>query len=198
MRGNDHIPELRATLACLTHPMAMVKRSWLKLVMMYFMPIPSSPIKFSAGTSTSSNSIYVVPALICPLTLSLLILTPLWPFSGTTMSDRPPAPGPPVLTAMQDNSLQIPFVIHFLVPLMIYVFPSLLLTAVVSILATSLPAPGSVMAMQALFFPVNRSGKNLFCNSLLPNLYNGGTPNAIPVVRLPLGPANPDLNISSV
>jgi len=29
---------------------------------MYFMPIPSSPIKFSTGTLTSSSSINVVPA----------------------------------------------------------------------------------------------------------------------------------------
>jgi len=64
-------------------------------------------------------------------------------------------------------------------------------------LATSDPAPGSVIAMQVLFFPSSRSGKKRSCNCLLPNLSNGGTPNAIPVVREPDGPARPDRAIYS-
>lgn len=49
--------------------------------------------------------------------------------------------------------------------------------------------------MQVLFFPSNKSGKNLSCNCLLPNLISGGTPYDIPVVSEAEGPANPDLDI---
>ena len=38
----------------------MIKRSWLKLVSKSLKPLFSSPSRYSAGTRTSSNVIYVV------------------------------------------------------------------------------------------------------------------------------------------
>lgn len=84
---------------------------------------------------------------------------------------------------------------HFFDPLTMYSFPSADFTAVASIPATSLPAPGSVIAMQLRARPVSKSGMNLSCNCLLPNLNIGGTPNAIPAVRDAPGPDNPLLPI---
>jgi hypothetical protein len=78
-----------------------------------------------------------------------------------------------------------------LVPLTIKCFPSLDLTAVVDMLLTSLPASGSVIAIQTLFFPVSKSGKNFSCKAWLPNFNIGGIPNATPVVTAPEGPAEP-------
>ena len=87
--------------------------------------------------------------------------------------------------------------IHFFVPFTMKCFPSLLLTAVVAMLLTSLPAPGSVMAIHILFLPVIRSGTKRSWSCWLPNLMMGGRPNAIPVVTAPEGPMDPVRAISS-
>lgn len=59
------------------------------------------------------------------------------------------------------------------------------------ILATSLPASGSVIAMHVLFLPVKKSGRKRSCSSGLPNLRIGGMPNANPAVSDVPGPARP-------
>lgn len=75
--------------------------------------------------------------------------------------------------------------------------PSLVFVAVVLILLTSLPAPGSVIAIQVLFRPDIISGTNRSWRSWLPNFRMGGNPNAIPVVTAPDGPREPVRAISS-
>jgi len=54
---------------------------------------------------------------------------------------------------------------------------------------------GSVIAMHIRFLPVKKSGRNLSCSCLLPNLIIGGIPNATPVVSAPAGPFKPLLTI---
>ncbi len=54
---------------------------------------------------------------------------------------------------------------------------------------------GSVIAMHIRFLPVKKSGRNLSCSCLLPNLIIGGIPNANPVVSAPAGPFRPHLTI---
>lgn len=66
----------------------------------YFMPIPSWPIRFPTGTFTSSSSMNVVPAALCPPTLMRRMVTPGVSRRGTTSMERPPGPGPPVRTAI--------------------------------------------------------------------------------------------------
>lgn len=92
---------LSATRACLVTPTAMNMRSWLKLRMMYRIPSFSRPIRFPRGTRTSSKTMKDVPAMICPATLSRLLLTPGWSFRGTIRREipLPPEPSPPVRTA---------------------------------------------------------------------------------------------------
>lgn len=65
-------------------------------------------------------------------------------------------------------------------------------------LATSLPASGSVMAMHDRFLQVKRSGRNRSWSSGLPNLITGGTPYAMPAQREVGGPLNPDRDIYRV
>ena len=68
------------------------------LDMMYLNPWFSTPIKFSTGTSTSSNSMYVEPLALTP---EFSILRRVTPFASSGMMSReiPFRPGPPVLTA---------------------------------------------------------------------------------------------------
>jgi len=91
----------------------MVSRSWLKFCITYFMPWPSVPMRLEIGTLTSSSSINVVPALVCPPTFMRRIVTPGVFKRGTTSMERPLGPGPPVRTAIDAYSDQRPLVILF-------------------------------------------------------------------------------------
>ena len=78
------------------------------------------------------------PPLAATPEFSILVHVTPFTFRGTISIEIPLLPGPPVRTAAVQKSAQIPFVIHFLQPLTMYVFP--LLLAVVWIRATSEPA----------------------------------------------------------
>ena len=105
------------------------------------------------------------------------------------------APQPPVLTAIVEWYVHIPFEIHLLVPFMMYCFPACDFFAVVWMLATSLPASDSMMAIHDRVLPRSNSGRYFSCNCSLPKLRMGGTPKLSPAVRLVWGPARPDLFI---
>jgi len=71
-------------------------------------------MRFSTGTLTSSNVMYVVPLLQTPMQSICLVVTP-GPRS-TTSKLMPDAPSPPVRTATVKKSANTPFVIHFFSP----------------------------------------------------------------------------------
>ncbi|PLB40563.1 uncharacterized protein BDW47DRAFT_101331 [Aspergillus candidus] len=77
---------------------ARERRSGLKLDMMRGKPLFSSPIRWSAGTRTSSSSMNVEPLALTPELCILLRVTP-GAARGITSRLIPDFPGPPVLTA---------------------------------------------------------------------------------------------------
>src|ERR1700722_12624591 len=72
---------------------------------------------------------------------------------------------------------------HFLVPLMIQCCPSAVLTAVVRIPATSLPANASEIARQMSFLPPKTSGITFALISGEPKCRTGGRPITEPIMR---------------
>ncbi len=108
-------------------------------------PVPSRPMRFSAGTSQSSKINSRVALARMPILFSFLPkLNPGVPFS-TMKQLTPRAPRFLSVTAnTQYTSASPPFVIHCFVPLSTYLSP--FLTAVVRIDPASEPAFGSVSA----------------------------------------------------
>lgn len=77
-------------------------------------PSPSFPIKFSAGTLTSSKVIKVVPEDHTPYIFIFLVFTP---GKFLSMIIRLIPPGPlPVLTAVVKQSEYTPVVMNFFIP----------------------------------------------------------------------------------
>lgn len=127
-------------------------------------PLFSTPIKFSAGTTTSSRAIQVLSAAFHPVFFIWRRVTP-GRSRGMTSTEMPPTPGPPVRTAVVMWVLLMAPDIHFwrrlpkvshvsgvisypgtwdirtLCPLTTYAFPSTVFSAVVLRLARSEP-PG--------------------------------------------------------
>ena len=77
-----------------------------------------SPMMFSSGTTTSSNSTYAVPDPLTPMQSMARVETPLR-FRSISSREMPiiPEPSPPVRTAVVKKSANMPQVIHFFKPL---------------------------------------------------------------------------------
>src|SRR5712691_6216119 len=149
-----------------TAPAATVKRPWSSPYMAISNPWPSSPIRFSAGTSTfSKKSSPVEPAQTPSLCSVSAVVKPLKPFS-TRKALMPLcfAPGS-VFANTSVWSATDAYEIQFFWPFRTYVSPSR--RAVVRIAATSDPAPGSVSPKQASFSPFACGvSQRCFCSSL--------------------------------
>mmetsp|Transcript_13571 Transcript_13571/g.56790 ORF Transcript_13571/g.56790 Transcript_13571/m.56790 type:complete len:245 (+) Transcript_13571:444-1178(+) len=126
--------------------------SWLKLVTMYLKPLPSSPIILLSGTRTSSSVTNVVFEVSAACVSSFRTWSP-GVSAGTSTSDMPAMPGPPVRTAITNHDAHSPFEIHFFWPLIRKDAPSSERTALARIALTSEPAVGSEMARHMNFSP---------------------------------------------
>mmetsp|Transcript_26082 Transcript_26082/g.81335 ORF Transcript_26082/g.81335 Transcript_26082/m.81335 type:complete len:235 (-) Transcript_26082:888-1592(-) len=92
----------------------IIQRSWLKLDMMIWKPPFTLPKMFFLGTFAPSNVTNAVPAALEYLLLMIVVLTS--SLRGISIMEMPPAPLPPVRTAVTNQSAYMPPVIHFFVP----------------------------------------------------------------------------------
>src|SRR4051812_17506864 len=113
-------------------------------------PLFSSPIRWSAGISTSLNEIVAVLEARCPSLSSFLSTVTPSASRGTTKAEMPRWPASlSVLAYTVYQEAYWPLVMKHFEPLMTYLSP--FLTAVVFIPETSEPASGSVRQNEASF-----------------------------------------------
>ena len=112
-------------------------------------PDSEPPQRFSTGIRISSNVIERVSEHRCPILFSFLPKERPGVPASTIKPDIPlyPASGSVLANMKNQSALPAP-VIHIFEPLMTYSSPSL--TAIVLQAATSEPAPGSVIAYEAI------------------------------------------------
>jgi hypothetical protein len=129
-------------------------------------PRPSSPSRFSAGTSTSSKNSSAVSCECVPSFSRLRPRSkPFMPFSMITTLMSSWRPVSPVRTAVTITSAFSPFEMNVLAPDTTY--EPLRRRARVVIPATSEPAPGSDIAIAAMSSPDARPGsQRSFCSSV--------------------------------
>src|ERR687888_453328 len=147
-------------------PAATVKRPWSRPCMAISKPWPSSPTRFSAGTSTfSKKSSPVEPAQMPSLFSVSAVVNPRIPRS-TTKAEMPLCFADGSLFAKTRAwSATFAYEIQFLEPFRTYVSPSR--RALDFIEATSEPAAGSVRPKQAIFSPrAWGTSQRCFCSSV--------------------------------
>ena len=121
---------------------AITKRSPSKPCMISLKPRFSSPTRLPPGTRQSSKKSSAVSAAWVPSFRNRRPVRKPGVWVGTTISEMPPLPAPPVRQAVVTKSAMEPLEMKILEPLISHSPPSR--SARVASAATSEPAPGSV------------------------------------------------------
>mmetsp|Transcript_57236 Transcript_57236/g.134353 ORF Transcript_57236/g.134353 Transcript_57236/m.134353 type:complete len:235 (+) Transcript_57236:685-1389(+) len=153
---------------------ARPSRSISRFLIMHAAALPSTPTRFSAGMMHSSKtSSAVIEARIPHLSLICCPRrNPLVPFSTRNRLSPGFCPCSAVWAYTRKASpvvspSRVPLVIHILEPLITYLDPPSILSALVRIPNTSVPAPGSDMHIPPISSPLHAAGRYLcFCSSV--------------------------------